>query len=220
MPLVEVIFFGAFTAPLAVDLASGLAVTLPFAFATGLATGLAGFFTTGFATTFLVAAFTTGFVVLAGVLVAGLTVFTKDFATGFLTIGLALATATFDLAGASLVVEDLIVFPLIGALVALVFDFALGATAFFDAAAAEVLVVFEAMRTFSLLEVDRYEISGITKTHVKSKEMTGSFFDYATKFRLYGSTEPNGYYLVIGTSKVLEVFPKSCLLEQLFAFRW
>jgi hypothetical protein len=139
---------------------------------------------TGFATTFLVAAFTTGLAFLTGVLAAGFTVFVAVFATGFFTIGLAFDDAFFDLVGATLVVEDLIVFPLIGALVALVVAFALGATAFFDAAAAEVLIGFEAMRTFILLEVDRYEILGITKTHVKSCEMTGSFFDYATKFRV------------------------------------
>jgi hypothetical protein len=184
MPLVEVIFFGALTAPFEAVLTSGLEETLAFAFATGLATGLAGFFATGFATTFLVAALTTGLTVLAGVLIAGLTVFVEAFATGFLTIGFAVADPVFDLAGVALVVEDLIVFPLVGALVALVVAFALGATAFFDAAAAEVLVGFEAMRTFSLLEVDRYEILGITKTHVKSGEMTGSCFDYATKFRV------------------------------------
>ena len=83
-------------------------------------------------------------------------------------------------------------FPLVVALVAFAVAFALGATAFIDAAAAEVLVGFKAMRTFSFLEVDRYEILGITKTHVKSKEMTGSCFDYATKFLVFGTTEPIG----------------------------
>ena len=40
------------------------------------------------------------------------------------------------------------------------------------------------------LRVDRIEKLGITKTHVKSGEMTGSVSNYATYLRLYGSTEP------------------------------
>jgi hypothetical protein len=40
------------------------------------------------------------------------------------------------------------------------------------------------------LRVDRIEKSGITKTHVKSGEMTGSVSNYATHLGLYGSTEP------------------------------
>jgi hypothetical protein len=153
-------------------------------------------------------------------LAAGFTVFVTVFTTGFFTIGLAFAEAVFDLAGAPLGVEDLIVFPLIGALVALVVAFALGATAFFDAAAAEVLIGFEAMRTFIVLEVDRYEILGITKTHVKSREMTGSCFDYATKFRVYWTTEPNVHYLFTGTEEMLEVFPKPSQSQPISAFQW
>lgn len=40
------------------------------------------------------------------------------------------------------------------------------------------------------LRVDRNEKLGITKTHVKSGEMTGSVSNYATYPGLYGSTEP------------------------------
>jgi hypothetical protein len=116
----------------------------------------------------------------------------------------------FALAGATLVVEDLMVFPLVGALVALAVAFTLGATAFFVAAAAEVLVGFKAMRPSVSSEVDRYEILGITKTHVKSSEMTGSCFDYATKFRVCGTTEPIGYYVMTETNVISEVFPKPC----------
>jgi hypothetical protein len=144
------------------------------------------------ATTFLAVAFTAGFAVLTAALTAGFAGLVTVLATGFFTTGLALASVALALAGTALVVEDLIVFPLVVALVGFAVAFALGATAFFDAAAAEVLVGFKAMRTFSFLEVDRYEILGITKTHVKSREMTGSCFDYATKFLVFGTTEPIG----------------------------
>jgi hypothetical protein len=165
------IFFGALTAPFDLGLASTLGATFAFAFTTGLATGFADFFAavlaTGFATTFLVVALAAA---LAG-LVTGFVVFATIFVAAFFTAGF--VSEAFDFAGAILVTEDLIVFPLIGAFVALAFALSLGATVFL-AAAAEDLAGFKAMRTYSFYEVDRYKISGITKTHVKSAEMTGS----------------------------------------------
>jgi hypothetical protein len=167
------IFFGALTAPFDLGLASTLGATFAFAFTTGLTTGFADFFATvlatGFATTFLVVVLTAA---LAG-LVTGFVVFATIFVAAFFTAGFAFVSEAFDLAGATLVTEDLIVFPLIGALVALAFALSLGATVFL-AAAAEDLAGFKAMRTYSFYEVDRYKISGITKTHVKSAERTGS----------------------------------------------
>jgi hypothetical protein len=149
-------------------------------------------------------------------LATGFTGFATTFVAGFLAAGLAFASISLDLAVAALVGEDLIVFPLVGALVALAFALSLGATVFFTAVA-EDLAGFKAMRTYSFYQVDRYKISGITKTHVKSVEMTGSYFDYATKFLVYGTTEQNGG-TGVETYESTEVFPKAKKLSEFFFF--
>ena len=65
------------------------------------------------------------------------------------------------------------------------------------------------------LRVDRIEKLGITKTHVKSGEMTGSVSNYATNHGLYGSTEPNDVSKPYNQVKLL-VIP---YLDVLRAFR-
>jgi len=52
-----------------------------------------------------------------------------------------------------------------------------------------------------------HEFLGITKTHVKSDEMTGSGCNYATSLTLYGLTEPDVAYPRVLTSGAWELFP-------------
>jgi hypothetical protein len=198
--LVGAIFFTGFTAPLA----AGLVAVFAAGFVTTFAAGLLAFFTAGFstflaaglATTFLAVGLATTFfattlvavlVPLAAGFAGALATFAVSLATGFLATGFAFGATAFAVAAFG--VEDLMVFPLAGAVVALASDLDLVTTVFFDAVA-EVLTGFKAMRTFSFCEVDRVEILGITKTHVKSAEMTGSCFDYATNFNVFEPTEP------------------------------
>ena len=56
-----------------------------------------------------------------------------------------------------------------------------------------------------------YEFLGITKTHVKSAEMTGSSCNYATSVTLYGLTEPDVAYPRITTLGPEDLFPLNSL---------
>jgi hypothetical protein len=150
---------------------------------------------TGLTTTFLVATFAVAFGVafagFAGVFETGFSLLDAAGAA-FLTTGLALAFASAALEGEALTGEDLIVFPFVGAFFVLALVVSLAATTFLEGLAEAALADLIAMRTFSFFQVDRYEILGSTKTHVKSVEMTGSCFDYATNFVENRSTEPDG----------------------------
>jgi hypothetical protein len=177
-----------------------------------LATGFCTFLADGLATTFLATAFATTFgdvfVAFAGDLATGFTL-VDAAAAGFLAAGLAIVFASLALPREALTGLDLIVFPFVVAFFALALVVSLVATTFLEELAGAAFADLRAMRTFSFFQVDRYEILGSTKTHVKSVEMTGSFFDYATNFLENWPTVPNGWCVFEETLRQADLFPSA-----------